>query len=53
MYLSLIPMVIGIGIATHGDYYFTMLGFCLTALGVLLAAIKVSNVRPWMLWKQS
>ncbi|KAK6396778.1 hypothetical protein LTR65_008676 [Meristemomyces frigidus] len=39
-YLSMIPIIIGVGMATVGDYYFTVLGFGLTLLGVLLAAVK-------------
>lgn len=44
-YLSLIPVILGVCLSTYGDYYFTMTGFCLTVLGVLLAALKtvVSN----------
>lgn len=40
-YLSLIPLVIGAGFATYGDYYFSPTGFALTLLGVLLAVVKV------------
>ncbi|KAK4617560.1 UDP-galactose transporter 1 [Fulvia fulva] len=39
-WLSMIPLVLGVGLATFGDYYFTMAGFLLTLLGVVLAAIK-------------
>ena len=39
-YLSLIPIVFGVALTTIGDYYFTPLGFFLTTLGVLLAALK-------------
>ena len=39
-YLSLIPIVLGVALTTLGDYYFTPLGFILTTLGVLLAALK-------------
>jgi hypothetical protein len=39
-YLSLIPIILGIGLATYGDYYFTPTGFLLTLLGVILAAVK-------------
>ena len=39
-YLSMIPLIIGVGLATFGDYYFTLIGFLLTLLGVFLAAIK-------------
>ncbi|KIM41407.1 hypothetical protein M413DRAFT_445423 [Hebeloma cylindrosporum] len=37
---SLIPVVAGVGFATYGDYYFTAVGFFLTLLGTLLAALK-------------
>ncbi|KAF8456166.1 triose-phosphate transporter family-domain-containing protein [Terfezia claveryi] len=39
-YVSLIPVVAGVGFATAGDYYFTALGFTLTLLGAFLAALK-------------
>jgi hypothetical protein len=39
-YLSLIPLVLGVGLATYGDYYFTTLGFVLTLLGTILASVK-------------
>jgi hypothetical protein len=39
-YLSLIPIICGVGMVTYGDYYFTVLGFSLTVLGVVLAAVK-------------
>lgn len=39
-YVSLIPIIFGVGLVTYGDYYFTMLGFSLTLLGVVLASIK-------------
>lgn len=39
-YLSMLPIIIGVGLATVGDYYFTLFGFALTLLGVFLAAIK-------------
>lgn len=39
-YLSLIPIVFGVALTTIGDYYFTPLGFVLTTLGVILAALK-------------
>ncbi|KAF9523769.1 triose-phosphate transporter family-domain-containing protein [Crepidotus variabilis] len=38
--LSLIPVVAGVGLATYGDYYFTILGFFLTLFGTILAAMK-------------
>lgn len=40
-YASIVPVMLGVGLATFGDYYFTMLGFTLTLFGVVLAAIKV------------
>ncbi|OAA67342.1 hypothetical protein SPI_01918 [Niveomyces insectorum RCEF 264] len=39
-YLSLVPVVAGVGLATYGDYYFTPIGFLLTFLGVVLASAK-------------
>lgn len=39
-YMSLIPIIFGVGLVTYGDYYFTILGFSLTLLGVVLAAVK-------------
>jgi len=42
-YLSLIPIIIGVALATYGDYCFTLSGFLLTLLGVILASIKVSS----------
>ncbi|KAI5845111.1 triose-phosphate transporter family-domain-containing protein [Morchella snyderi] len=39
-YISLIPVVLGVALATFGDYYFTPLGFILTLLGAFLAALK-------------
>lgn len=40
VYLSLIPVIVGVGFATYGDYYCTPLGFLLTLLGALSAAVK-------------
>ncbi|KAK3113328.1 hypothetical protein LTR53_005908 [Teratosphaeriaceae sp. CCFEE 6253] len=39
-YLSMIPLILGVALATAGDYYATLVGFLLTALGVVLAAVK-------------
>lgn len=39
-YLSIIPLVVGAGLATAGDYQASLLGVLLTMLGVLLACIK-------------
>ena len=39
-YLSLLPIVLGVALTTYGDYNYTPLGFLLTFLGVLLAALK-------------
>ncbi|THV90003.1 TPT-domain-containing protein [Aureobasidium pullulans] len=39
-YVSLIPIVAGVGLSTYGDYYATLLGASLTFLGVFLAALK-------------
>ncbi|KAJ2706148.1 hypothetical protein H4R19_005041, partial [Coemansia spiralis] len=41
VYLSLVPVVVGVGMATYGDHYsFTMFGFVVTMLGTVLAALK-------------
>lgn len=40
IYLTMIPLISGVSLATFGDYYFTPTGFALTFVGVLLAAIK-------------
>lgn len=42
-YLSLIPIIFGVGMATYGDYYFTTMGLILTFFGVLLASVKVNQ----------
>ncbi|GES83663.1 triose-phosphate transporter family-domain-containing protein [Rhizophagus clarus] len=39
-YISLLPVVFGVVFATVGDYYFTKMGFFLTVLGTILAALK-------------
>ncbi|KAG8531342.1 uncharacterized protein KY384_002971 [Bacidia gigantensis] len=39
-YVSLLPIILGAALTTYGDYYFTPLGFFLTLLGVILAALK-------------
>lgn len=39
-YFSIIPVILGVGLATYGDYYATTLGFFLTLLGAMLAAVK-------------
>lgn len=39
-YLSMIPLIAGVALATAGDYYCTLMGFLLTALGVVLASVK-------------
>ncbi|KAF5350529.1 hypothetical protein D9756_008700 [Leucocoprinus leucothites] len=44
--ISLVPVVAGVGLATYGDYYYTLPGFLLTLLGTVLASLKtvVTNV---------
>jgi len=44
--ISLLPTILGVAIATYGDYYFTRLGFIMTVLGTVLSALKgvVTNV---------
>ncbi|KAI0718595.1 TPT-domain-containing protein [Cerioporus squamosus] len=38
--LTLVPVMLGVILATYGDYYFTPLGFLLTLFGTFLAALK-------------
>ncbi|KAF5392905.1 hypothetical protein D9757_000849 [Collybiopsis confluens] len=38
--MALVPVIVGVGLATYGDYYFTRWGFFLTLLGTVLAALK-------------
>lgn len=47
-YLSLMPIIAGAGVATYGDYHFSLLGFLMTLLGVLLAAIKTITTNRLM-----
>ncbi|KAI0080410.1 hypothetical protein K474DRAFT_1657828 [Panus rudis PR-1116 ss-1] len=37
---ALIPVIVGVVLATYGDYYFTSWGLVLTLLGTVLAAFK-------------
>ena len=39
-YLSMIPLILGVALATFGDYYFSLMGFALTMLGVISASVK-------------
>ncbi|KAI1300997.1 UAA transporter [Mortierella claussenii] len=39
-YLSLLPLLLGVYMATVGDYSYTAMGFFLTVLGTVLAATK-------------
>ena len=34
------PIILGVALATYGDYHFTAWGLCLTLLGTFLAALK-------------
>ncbi|KAL1689878.1 triose-phosphate transporter family-domain-containing protein [Schizophyllum commune] len=38
--ICLIPVMLGVGFATYGDYNCTLYGFLLTILGTILAALK-------------
>ncbi|KAI9299906.1 triose-phosphate transporter family-domain-containing protein [Cunninghamella echinulata] len=40
IYLSLCPVVLGVGFATIGEFDYTVIGFLLTVLGTILAAVK-------------
>ena len=46
IYVSLVPVIMGVALATYGDYDFTAIGLVLTLLGTFLAALKtvVTNV---------
>ncbi|THG99494.1 hypothetical protein EW026_g2873 [Hermanssonia centrifuga] len=37
---SLMPVILGVVLATYGDYYFTAWGLCLTLVGTVLASLK-------------
>ncbi|EME46121.1 hypothetical protein DOTSEDRAFT_70200 [Dothistroma septosporum NZE10] len=39
-YLTMIPLIFGVGLSTAGDYNFTLAGFLMTGLGVILASVK-------------
>ena len=39
-YVSLVPVILGVALATYGDYYFTLGGFFWTVLGAFLASVK-------------
>lgn len=39
-YLTMIPLIFGVALSTVGDYYFTVAGFFMTLLGVILASVK-------------
>lgn len=46
IYVSLLPVVLGVALATLGEYNYSTIGFVLTLLGTFLAALKtvVTNV---------
>ncbi|KAL9610203.1 MAG: hypothetical protein Q9167_005080 [Letrouitia subvulpina] len=39
-YISLAPVILGVILASYGDLYATLLGFSMTLIGTLLAAVK-------------
>jgi hypothetical protein len=39
-YISLLPLILGVILATYGDYYFTPLGLTFTLAGTILASVK-------------
>jgi len=39
-YVSLLPLISGVILATYGDNYFTQLGFAITLIGTILASAK-------------
>ena len=40
VYLSLVPLVVGVLLSSYGDFYITVSGICVTFIGVVLAALK-------------
>ena len=40
VYLSLVPLIMGVLLSTYGDFYVTFSGICVTFIGVVLAALK-------------
>ncbi|KAJ5217093.1 hypothetical protein N7468_010101 [Penicillium chermesinum] len=47
-YLSLIPIVVGAGMCTAGDYHYTLIGLLVTIAGVILAATKTVTTNRLM-----
>ncbi|KAJ5179531.1 hypothetical protein N7492_002741 [Penicillium capsulatum] len=47
-YLSLLPIVIGAGMCTAGNYHFTWIGLMVTLGGVILAAVKTVTTNRLM-----
>lgn len=47
-YISLVPIVVGAGMCTVGDYNFTAIGLLVSITGVILAAVKVRIPPRWM-----
>lgn len=50
-YLSMIPLILGVALATAGDYYCTLSGFAFTLLGVILASMKTVATNQLMTGK--
>ena len=50
-YLSLVPLIVGVAIATYGDYTYTKAGFLMTFVGVILAALKTIITNKMMTGK--
>lgn len=40
IYLSIIPLIVGVGLSTYGDYDATVFGTLVTLVGAFLAAVK-------------
>lgn len=47
-YLSLLPLIVGVGLTTYGDYSFTILGLICTLSGAVLAATKTAATNRLM-----
>lgn len=42
-YLTMIPLISGVALATVGDYYATLAGFTMTLLGVFLVRVNIAG----------
>ena len=40
VYLSLVPLIVGVLLSSYGDFYVSVSGICVTFIGVVLASLK-------------